>query len=61
MTIEIIREGRFRQDVWGRYYDYAMGRCFCGRNIILRDWTNTCECGHEFNCSGELLEPRGGR
>lgn len=36
----------------------AIGRCSCKREIVLEYFTNTCECGLEYNPCGELLGPR---
>jgi hypothetical protein len=34
--------------------------CPCGRNLEIdpRDFTTTCECGADFNGSGDRLAPR---
>lgn len=33
--------------------------CDCGRKLTLWDsWANGCDCGREFNGSGQLLAPR---
>jgi hypothetical protein len=41
------------------YYEPAEGRCRCGRIVRLDDaMTNTCECGREYNGSGQELAPR---
>lgn len=36
----------------------AQGRCSCGRLVELYGFTNTCECGYEYNSFGQLLAPR---
>lgn len=37
----------------------AVCRCECGRKVTLWDgWSNECDCGREFNGSGQLLAPR---
>jgi len=37
----------------------AVCRCDCGRSVTLCDsWANSCDCGAEFNGSGQLLAPR---
>ena len=36
----------------------AIGQCDCGRRVELEFFTNTCECGAEFNSSGQRLGPR---
>jgi hypothetical protein len=41
------------------YYEPAVGRCPCGREVSLdHHFTNTCDCGRDFNGSGQLLAPR---
>lgn len=41
------------------YYEPACGKCDCGRIVELFDpMTNTCDCGLEYNCVGQLLAPR---
>lgn len=37
-----------------------MLRCDCGREIelILRNYCTTCDCGRDYNASGQLLAPR---
>lgn len=46
-----------------RHADYfkspAEGNCDdCGRVVELRGFTNTCECGADYNMSGQKLAPR---
>jgi hypothetical protein len=36
----------------------AVGRCGCGRTLDLRGFTNTCDCGRDYNCVGQELAPR---
>jgi hypothetical protein len=36
----------------------AVGRCDCGREVDLGGFTNTCECGADYNSAGQLLAPR---
>ncbi len=37
----------------------AVCRCECGKAVTLHDgWSNACDCGLEFNGSGQLLAPR---
>jgi hypothetical protein len=40
------------------YFEYAIGQCSCGREVMLRHFTNTCECDLEYNSCGQLLAPR---
>lgn len=52
MSREIIRtEERGRRKV--RVY-----RCDCGRVIACPDFTNTCDCGADYNSAGQRLAPR---
>lgn len=36
----------------------SVGECDCGAHIELRNFTNTCRCGRDYNGSGQLLAPR---
>lgn len=36
----------------------AIGRCTCGEEVSLSGFTNTCECGRDYNLSGQKLAPR---
>jgi hypothetical protein len=37
----------------------AVGECnHCGRDVHLHGFTNTCECGADYNMSGQELAPR---
>lgn len=52
---------RWQEDVLlrnGLYGRRAVGRCSCGREVLLRGFTNTCECGADYNISGQRLAPR---
>lgn len=41
------------------YREPAEARCSCSRIVELSDpMTNTCDCGLEYNGSGQLLAPR---
>lgn len=33
-------------------------KCDCGRTVICRNFTNTCECGADYNSAGQRLAPR---
>lgn len=33
-------------------------KCSCGRTVYCPNFTNTCECGADYNWSGLLLAPR---
>jgi len=32
--------------------------CHCGRELTCYGFTNTCECGADYNMSGQLLASR---
>ena len=32
--------------------------CDCGEDVECHDFTNTCQCGADFNMSGQRLAPR---
>jgi hypothetical protein len=36
----------------------AVGLCGCGRKVELEHFTNTCECGIDYNFAGQQLAPR---
>ena len=38
--------------------EYAIIRCHCGAEVELCSFTNTCECGADFNMEGALLADR---
>lgn len=46
----IVLESSYRQP--------SIGRCSCGREVELWGFTNTCDCGLDYNSSGQLLAPR---
>ena len=33
-------------------------RCDCGARVPLWDFTNTCDCGADYNFAGQRLAPR---
>lgn len=33
-------------------------KCSCGREVWCTEFTNTCNCGADYNMSGQLLAPR---
>ena len=39
-----------------RFYCYIT--CSCERRVYLGNFTNTCDCGRDYNASGSLLAPR---
>jgi hypothetical protein len=32
--------------------------CHCGNAVFCSGFTNTCDCGADYNMSGQLLAPR---
>lgn len=36
----------------------TIGRCTCGREVVLDRFTCSCDCGLDYNQSGQLLAPR---
>lgn len=40
------------------YRQPAIGLCPCGAEVDLGDFTNTCECGYDYNWAGQRLAPR---
>lgn len=41
-----------------KYKKPASGTCECGQRLSLPHFTNTCECGKDYNSSGQELAPR---
>ena len=41
-----------------RYRHPRIGRCSCGSEVELGRFTNTCECGADYNSAGQLLADR---
>lgn len=43
----------------GSYVEPAIGLCDdCGAEVYLDGFTNTCDCGADYNMSGQRLAPR---
>lgn len=40
------------------YREPAVGRCSCGRHVVLDGFTCPCECGRDYNWAGQQLAPR---
>lgn len=40
------------------YFQCAIGKCDCGCKVALWNFTNTCDCGIDYNSSGQKLAPR---
>jgi hypothetical protein len=41
-----------------RHTEPAVGLCQCGRKVTLSGFTNTCDCGRDYDMSGQLLADR---
>ena len=50
-------KGRFERYERG-YSEPAIGKCSCGQEVTLANFTNTCSCGADYNSSGQLLACR---
>lgn len=37
---------------------YPVAECSCGAEVVCFSFTNTCDCGRDYNFSGQLLEDR---
>jgi len=35
-----------------------IGKCDCGREVVLDSFTCPCDCGRDYNSAGQLLAPR---
>ena len=62
-TCVLNSEGRMRPPVLMRHEylhtEPKIGVCDdCGRKVWLERFTNTCDCGADFNMSGQRLAPR---
>lgn len=42
----------------GRLAIPALWRCDCGAELECPNFTNTCECGADYNSAGQRLAPR---
>lgn len=36
----------------------AIGQCDCGEKVVLAGFTNSCQCGRDYNSAGQELAPR---
>ena len=55
--MNIIQEAVY-DETTGRLIEHAVGKCFCGKEVLLEGFTCLCECGRDYNSSGQLLAPR---
>jgi hypothetical protein len=47
------------QTIEWSYYNHPVGRCSCGAEVVLDQFTNTCHrCGRDYNGRGSLLSDR---
>lgn len=53
----VIEDHGITEREWS-YHLPAIGRCDCGEEVHLDGFTNTCECGADYNSSGQRLAPR---
>lgn len=47
-----------RRENIGNGRQRAVIACSCGREVLCMNFTNTCECGADYNMSGQQLAPR---
>lgn len=43
---------------WGNKANAPVIKCGCGKEVICDSFTNTCDCGQEYNFAGQALKPR---
>ena len=55
-THKVIAEGLQRQEF--SYREPRVGECSCGLEVELANFTNTCECGIDYNTAGQRLAAR---
>ena len=56
-VVDIIAKGV--QTITNEWRTPAVGECNrCGKEVELHGFTNTCECGVDYNMSGQELAPR---
>lgn len=44
--------------VRGRERNVTVVKCDCGEKVWCMEFTQTCECGADYNMSGQRLAPR---
>jgi hypothetical protein len=49
---------RLARDEKGRVISPLIVRCDCGEEVVCMGFTNTCECGADYNWAGQQLAPR---
>jgi len=55
--MKIIRAAEYRPKPEGGRVP-AIGQCGCGKHVELSGFTNTCDCGADYNSSGQRLADR---
>jgi hypothetical protein len=50
---DVVYQG-VRKDTWA-YRQPAIGLCDCGREIPLDRFTNSCDCGRDYNSAGRRI------
>lgn len=63
MGIEIIKESKLTytdlpDGSTAHCREPAIGKCHCGREVILSGFTCACDCGADYNSAGQQLAPR---
>lgn len=59
MADTIRQETCYRQKGFGTVeFKANVIKCHCGSEVVCDGFTNTCECGRDYNMSGDLLAPR---
>lgn len=56
ITMEVVDRGI--EEVRHSWTEPAVIACDCSRHVTLDGFTNTCECGADYNGSGQRLAPR---
>ena len=58
--MKIIHYPEPEHDENGEYVGHTprIGKCDCGAELYLHGWICPCDCGREYNSSGDLLAPR---
>jgi hypothetical protein len=54
---EIIKKAVHNKET-GRREEAAVLRCDCRRKVELWGFTNSCDCGRDYNFAGQLVAPR---
>jgi hypothetical protein len=54
----IIRHEKCHRVYSGEEFNAPVILCHCGREVLCTGFTNTCECGADYNSLGQRLAPR---